>query len=395
MEHIYEWSKRKINRTDMRLKRYLFDRINRNDRLIVLLGARGTGKTTLQLQYLKEDASTNSVYVSLDDLYFSNHSLVSFAEDFAKHDGTHLYIDEVHKYANWSQEVKNIYDNFPELKMIVTGSSMTEIYKGQGDLSRRGLIYHLNGLSFREYLILHHNIVLERYTLNDILTNHEKIAADICSKIKPLKYFGDYLKTGYYPFYKEVESGYAQRIRQIINMLVETDIPSVFNVEYSAVVNIKKLLAVICELVPFKPNVMKLSEQLHLSRETTVRYLQYLDKADVIKLLYSEGRGDNVMQKPDKIYLQNPNLLYSLASSRPDIGNVRETFFINQMSVNHSVNYTKQGDFLIDKTFTFEVGGQHKNNAQIYDVKNAFIAADNLEYGFGNKIPLWMFGLMY
>lgn len=395
MEHIYEWSKRKINRTDMRLKRYLFDRINRTDRLIILLGARGTGKTTLQLQYLKEDASSNSVYVSLDDLYFSNHSLVSFAEDFAKRDGTHLYIDEVHKYANWSQEVKTIYDNFPELKMIVTGSSMTEIYKGQGDLSRRGLIYHLNGLSFREYLFLHHNVVVESYTLTDILTNHEKITADICSKIKPLKYFNDYLKTGYYPFYKEVESGYAQRIRQIINMLLETDIPSVFNVEYTAVVNIKKLLAVICELVPFKPNVMKLSEQLHLSRETTVRYLQYLDKADVIKLLYSEGRGDNVMQKPDKIYLQNPNLLYSLAGDRPDIGNVRETFFINQMSVNHSVNYTKQGDFLIDKTFTFEIGGQHKNNAQIYDVKNAFIAADTIEYGFGNKIPLWLFGLMY
>lgn len=396
MESLLNWSVRKTNSLNIKFGRYIFDRISWNAQLIVLTGARGVGKTTLFIQHLKSLnlPAEKAAYVSLDNLYFSTHTLVDFAEEFALKGGEILYLDEVQKYQNWSIEIKNIYDNLPELKLRISGSSTTEILHSQGDLSRRALFYNLNGLSFREYLQLKTDQKLDTVTLDDIVNQHQNVALAYSQKLKPLQYFQQYLESGYYPFFLEDEANYHQKIRQIINTIIEVDIPAVYAVEYSAVHNIKKMLSIISQLVPFKPNVKQLSEKIGISRESFMRYLRLLEKADLIQLLYSSTKGVSQLNKPEKIYLNNTNQAMALADFL-EIGNARETFFFNQLSVANQLSAPQKGDFLINDLLTFEVGGKDKKFKQIEGIKNAWIAADNLEFSTGRKIPLWLFGMMY
>ncbi len=396
MESVLNWSIRKVSRLDIDFERYIFNTINWNTQLLVLTGARGVGKTTLFIQHLK---SLNlpvqqAAYVSLDSLYFSTHDLVDFAEEYVQKGGRILYLDEVQKYPNWSLAIKNIYDNLPELQLRISGSSTTEILKSEGDLSRRALFYNMNGLSFREYLQLKTKTKISVLKLTDIIKNHEKIASELNLKFKPLQHFQTYLSNGFYPFFMEDEDNYHQKIRQIINTIIEVDIPVVHAIDYSAVHNIKKMLAIISQLVPFKPNVKQLSEKVGISRESFMRYLRLLEKADLIQLLYSSTKGMSQLNKPEKIYLNNSNQAFALSDTLA-IGNARETFFFNQLKVAHELSSPPKGDFLIDYKYTFEVGGKDKKFKQIDGVKNAFIAADNLELSTGKKIPLWLFGLMY
>jgi hypothetical protein len=301
----------------------------------------------------------------------------------------------VQKYPNWSKEIKSIYDNYPELQITISGSSAIEILKGEGDLSRRALIYQLHGLSLREFAEMKYQQKFDTISLDQIINNATSISISISNEIKPIKLFEEYLSHGYYPFSINDETNFAQRMMQVINVVLETDIPSVNNIDYNAVLKMKKLLGIIAESVPFKPNVTKLAVQLSLSRETLLKYFTLLAKADVISTLYSNTKGISALNKPEKIYLQNPNLAHLLSSQNANTGNIRETFFLNQLQINHQVEYPVKGDFLVDKKYTFEVGGKNKSTLQIKEISNAYIAADNIEIAVGNKIPLWMFGFMY
>jgi hypothetical protein len=396
METVLNWSVRKLSRLDIDFGRYLFDRINWDAQLLVLTGARGVGKTTLFVQHLKSLnlPATEAAYISLDSLYFSTHNLVDFAEEYVQQGGRILYLDEVQKYPNWSIEIKNIYDNLPELKLRISGSSTTEILNSQGDLSRRALFYNLNGLSFREYLQLKTKLELPVLKLEEILNNHEKIASELNLKFKPLQHFQNYLSSGYYPFFVEDEDNYHQKIRQIINTIIEVDIPVVHAIDYAAVHNIKKMLAIISQLVPFKPNVKQLSEKIGISRESFMRYLRLLEKADLIQLLYSSTKGISQLNKPEKIYLNNSNQAFALSDTLA-IGNARETFFFNQLKAAHELSCPPKGDFYVDEKYTFEIGGKDKKFKQLEGVQNSYIAADNLELSTGKKVPLWLFGMMY
>lgn len=396
-DRLQQWFYKTIRDVPLKFKRYLWNEINWNARLLIITGARGVGKTTLMLQYIIEKlpVSEETLYVRADDLYFDRHSIVELAEEFTAHNGKYLFIDEIHKYPNWSREIKNIYDQFPELKVVITGSSTIEITKGEGDLSRRALFYHLQGLSFREYLEFEKELTFPSLTIEEITNNPIELSMGITSNIRPLTYFEEYLKTGYFPFYSEDREEYYKRINQIVNTTLYIDIPATLSIHYEAVINMKKLLGLITEMVPFKPNITKLSRQIGLSRESLVKYLQYLDKADLITLLYSSKKGISHLNKPEKIYLNNTNTIYALNPSFPDKGNMRETFFLNQVQSKWPVRYPEKGDFLVQDKFLFEIGGKNKSNQQIADYKDAWIVADEIEIGTERKIPLWLFGFLY
>jgi hypothetical protein len=397
MEELFSLSYKYVKQVDTRFKRYLFQKINWQSRLVIIIGARGIGKSTMMLQYMKENLALNkeSIYISADHLYFSRHGLVEFANLFRMNGGKHLFIDEIHKYPNWSREVKNIYDQYPDLKLVLSGSSATEIVKGEGDLSRRALFYQMQGLSFREFIDYHYQIQIQPIALDELLASSIEISYQITEKIKPIKLYDEYLRFGYYPFFKEGFDGYYQRINQVVKTVLESDIPAVYNIDYHATVAIRNLLGIITTLVPFKPNTYKLSQQIGLSRETFIKYLQYLQKADLVMLLHSSVKGISQLNKPEKIYLHNPNLIYALADGGVDKGNLRETFFINQLSESHQLTYPKQGDFLVDNTWLFEVGGINKTRKQIAGIDKAFVTADDIEIGSPQKIPLWLFGFLY
>ena len=398
MEKLFQYSSSMIHAAHTDFKRYIWDVINWKNRLIAIVGARGAGKTTLLLQYIKENLSGQSkevLYISLDDLYFSKNSLVEFAGDFVKRGGQHLFLDEVHKYKNWSTEIKNCYDYFPELKMVVTGSSALDIYKGNADLSRRAVLYRMHGMSFREYLALKHRVSFPVFTLHELLDNPSRPIELIIPKIKPIKYFEDYLRWGYYPFFVEGTNEYHLRIKQIVNHVLDVDLPSVENIDYNSVHHLKTLISIIAEIVPFKPNILKLSQQVGISRETLLRYIYLLERADLLMLLQSGSKGISKMNKPEKVYLNNTNLSFALAFGQVNMGSIRETFFFNQLKAGHKVLYTSTGDFLIDDIFAFEIGGKNKKHKQLRGVEKAFIAADNIEYSYGNRIPLWLFGFLY
>jgi predicted AAA+ superfamily ATPase len=398
MEKLFQYSASRINSVDTSFKRYLWNKINWDNRLIAITGARGVGKTTLLLQYIRENlnaAPDEVIYVNLDDLYFSKNGLVDFAGEFVKRGGKYLFLDEVHKYKNWSQEIKNCYDYFPGLKMVVTGSSALDIYRGKADLSRRAILYKLNGLSFREFIELKYNIHFPVFELADLLNNASNKIPPILEKIKPVKLFEEYLQTGYYPFFREGETEFQTRLKQTVNHLLDSDLPSVENINFNAVHFLRKLISILAEIVPYKPNIVKLSQQVGVSRETLMRYLYLLGNADLLILLQSTKRGISKMNKPEKIYLNNPNLVHALADNQTNQGTLRETFFINQLQVLHSICGSDKGDFIVDNRYTFEIGGKNKNRKQISGIKNAWIAADNIEYAQQNKIPLWLFGFLY
>ncbi|MBZ9786714.1 AAA family ATPase [Psychroflexus sp. CAK57W] len=398
MEDLFRRYRKKIQQVSTDFVRSFIHDVNWNARLIGIKGARGVGKTTLLLQYIKLNYSENletALYVSLDSFGFKDKTLVDLADEFVRHGGKYLFLDEVHKYANWAQELKNIYDDHLELKVVFTGSSLLEILNSRADLSRRAIIYHMQGLSFREYLELETGKKIEQYPLEAILKDHVKIAGLINDKIKPFRYFNSYLKQGYYPFYKEEPDLYEQRIEEVINMMLEVELPLLRGIDIGLVPKIKQLLTIISESVPFVPNIAALSQKMDMHRTTLLSYLHYLQEVGLTIHLQKEAHGNTKLQKPAKVYLENTNLMFVLSSLNINTGNVRETFFANQLSQKNKLSYHEKTDFLINNTYAFEIGGKDKSKKQIKGLKNAFVVADNIEYGYQNKIPLWLFGFLY
>ncbi|MGB3607989.1 ATP-binding protein [Psychroserpens sp.] len=379
-------------------KRYLLKHIDWKDRLIGIKGARGSGKTTLMFQYMKFELpeSAEYLYASLDELYFLENTLVAFTKEFVLRGGTHLFLDEVHKYPNWSRELKLIYDQFPNLKIVFTSSSILEIYKGESDLSRRAVIYDLKELSFREYILFEKGHDLPKIELKDLLINHKKIAIDLKPYLeKPIRYFEDYLKQGAYPYYLENPKSYINKLNQTINLILEVDLNAVENIPYAESLKIKKLLIAIAQVVPFTPNITKLSERLGMSRNFLINAIKLLNRAELVIELYKPNTGIGAFTKPEKLYLNNPNLVYALGKENAKTGTLGETFFANQMKHLHEIHLAEKGDFIIDKTYTFEIGGKGKTSKQIQNIKNSFVVRDDMEVGSLNVIPLYLFGFLY
>lgn len=398
MEQLFEKYQQKLQYTSTAIVRSIMNDIDWKSRLIGIKGARGIGKTTLLLQYIKihlKEEQDKALYVSLDNIWFSNHSLVELVDYFVKREGKYLFLDEVHKYPNWSQELKNIYDDFPTLKVVFTGSSLLEILNARADLSRRAIVYKMQGLSFREFIAFETGLLLDSYSLEEVLENHIEISKTVLSKIKPLPLFELYLKQGYYPFYKENPELYGSILMEIINMSLEIELPLLRKVDLGYVYKIKQLLLIISESVPFVPNTTKLSEKMGIVRGTLLLYLHYLDEIGITRNLNKESGGVSKLQKPNKIFMDNPNLMYAIAPKSINIGSIRESFFANQLGYQHTLSYVEQTDFLVDNDYYFEIGGKSKNTKQIIELTNAFIAADDIEFGYNNTIPLWLFGFLY
>ena len=378
-----------LEETTSSFHRYMFNRIDWDNRLIGLVGPRGVGKTTLMLQHAKEELPRHStLFVTAEDMYFASNNLVELAADFAKKGGRYLIIDEIHKMEEWSRYLKLIYDYQPKLNVIFTGSSILDITKGAHDLSRRAITYHMQGLSFREYLSLFHDVHLDTYSLESIIRHEVKMPEGF----RPLELFKDYLQRGYYPF--AMENQYEMRLKQVINNTLEVDIPQYAKMNVATGRKLKQLLGVVSRSVPFKPNMTTLATVLDTSRNSIPDFFIYLEEAGLIAQLRDDTGGVRGLGKVDKIYLDNTALVYNLAGDESDIGNVRETFFNNQMRINQEVLASKVSDFEIGE-YTFEVGGKNKKQKQIEDVDNGYIVKDDIERGYLNVIPLWMFGLNY
>jgi uncharacterized protein len=389
MRALYQKFETLLQNTTTDFKRYLYEKVSWDNRMIGIIGARGVGKTTLILQHIKENLDTKkALYVSADDMYFGKNRLFDLADDFYKSAGEYLFIDEIHKYSDWSRELKNIYDSFPTLKIVFTGSSVLDILKGSADLSRRAIIYKLQGLSFREYLKLFHNYETEVYSLKQIVNNEVKLT-DITH---PLPLFNDYLKRGYYPFGLENEMNI--RLGQIIVQTLETDIPQFANLNVGTSRKLKRLLSIIAESVPFKPNFSKISEIIGVSRNSLDDYFTYMEKAGLIGQLRNETSGIRGLGKVDKVYIDNTNIIFNLVGDKSNIGNIRETFFFNQMRLKNDVISSEKADFFIDN-YAFEVGGKNKQQSQIEKDGKSFVVKDDIEFGYLNVIPLWVFGLNY
>lgn len=389
MKALYQKFESQLQNTSTDFKRYLYDEISWNSRMIGIVGGRGVGKTTMILQYIKEHLdSKKALYVSADDMYFSENRLIDLADTFYKNAGEYLFIDEIHKYNDWSRELKNMYDSFPSLKIVFTGSSVLDILKGSADLSRRAIIYKLQGLSFREYLKLFHNYETEVFSLPQIVNNEAKLP----NITHPLPLFNDYLKRGYYPF--GLDNEIDLRLGQIIVQTLETDIPQYANLNIGTSRKLKRLLSIIAESVPFKPNFSKISEILGVSRNSLDDYFLYMEKAGLIGQLRNETSGIRGLGKVDKVYLDNSNVIFNLVGDRSNIGNIRETFFFNQMRVKNDVISSETADFVVGN-YTFEVGGKNKQQKQIEKDGSSFIVKDDIEFGYLNVIPLWAFGLNY
>ncbi len=384
-----------INALDVSFRRRLIDDIDWNDRLIVLHGARGVGKTTLLWQRIGEVEQSKNKYlfVSMDDMLVADSSLLDIAKMHLDNGGTHLFIDEIHRYENWSTELKNIYDKYKKLHVVASGSSLLALHEGSADLSRRKVVYNLEGLSFGEFLNIETNNNFPVFSLEDLLKNHVEIANMVNKKVNPLAYLKEYMRHGYYPFYLESTKSYHKKLNGVINYLIDTDLVQLTNVDVSKIAKIKKLLFLMASQAPYTPNISKLSAALELDRNTVVNYISYLDNSELTKSIWSATKNIGSLSKPDKIFLQNPNLFY-LYAVEPNIGTLRECFFVNHLARNHDISLPQNGDFLIDNKYTFEVGGKNKSFAQIANLKNSYVVSDDMNYGVGNKIPMWMFGLL-
>ena len=397
MNAILEQSEYLLSNTKLDFKRFLFNQIKWSNRLIGIKGARGTGKTTLSLQWLKQQdlPVSKAAYFSLDDLYFTNHSLKEVVTQFHKEGGEMLVLDEVHKYKNWATEIKNIYDIYSGLKIVFTGSSIIDISRQEGDLSRRAVIYELPGLSYREFLSLKYNIELPVFSFNEILNDASTLKKQLPNAFRPLAFFNEYLQTGYYPFMMEDNESVHQKINQLIRTIVEYDMAELKDFDIRNAKKVLQLIYVIAQQVPFKPNLVSLAEKTNIHRNSLNNYLHYLEQAKLISLLQPAGKSTAILQKPEKIYLHNTNLLYALAELHVDRENVRESFFLSQLNVVSKIAMPKQGDFFVDNKYTFEVGGKGKSQKQIEGIKNAWVVKDDLEYPVGKDLPLWMFGCLY
>jgi predicted AAA+ superfamily ATPase len=398
MEELYLFQQNLISQISLDWKRYLFSEIKAEEKLLGLKGIRGVGKTTLLLQYLISSPLTASqkLYVTADHPYFYKNSLFDLASQFYSSSGQLLLIDEVHKYKNWSRELKLIYDGFPNLKVIFTSSSALDLYRGESDLSRRLITQNLEGLSFKEYLVLTQNLEFPSFSLDELITNHLEIATTLISKFQALPDFKNYLKYGYFPIINQTSpEGVTTRIFQIINTVLESDLAFAKDYSSSNITKIKKLLGVISVSVPFEPNISKIAEKLGLGRTTVYSFLAHLQDAKLIRMINKPNRGINYLQKPDKIYFENTNFAYAL-QAEPNSGTLRETFFANQLAnAGHRLELSTKGDFLIDEKWAVEIGGKSKDGEQIKGLDNSFLALDELEIGYGNKIPLWLFGFLY
>lgn len=399
-ENLLEISAKKIRNTKENFVRSIDKAINWNSRLIGVRGARGCGKTTLLLQHLKNNcmdlvSSGKALFVSLDNIWFAKNSLLDLAESFSKNGGKILFLDEVHRYENWPIYIKNIYDDYPELQVAFTGSSLLQILDARADLSRRPVMYNMQGLSFREFLNIKTGNDFQALSLEEILQNHTKHAFDICSKVKPFEYFKEYLKTGYYPFFLEGLDSYYMKLEETVNMILDVELPLLRKIEIAYISKIKKLLAIIAESSPFMLNVSKIAGTMELNRTTLLSYLKSLTDAKLIDSLFKDLKSVSSLQKPDKIFLENTNLMYLYQGENADPGNIRETFLLNQLSYNQTVELSESSDFFVNGKYTIECGGKNKTGEQIKNLENAFVAADGIEIGSGSKIPLWLFGFLY
>ena len=390
MELLKQLSDSAVKSTDTRFLRYMYHLIPWENRMTAIVGPRGVGKTTLLLQYIKLHLSTkDALYVSAESIYFANHTLFDTAMRFSQYGGRHLFIDEVHKYKGWATELKMIYDNLPSLQVVFTGSSVLDIYKGTADLSRRVLVYQMQGLSFREFLNMRFGTDVPAYSLQQIV-DHEVVLPQQIEH--PLALFDVYIHHGYYPFFNDY--GYEMRLGQIVSMTLETDIPQYANYSIAVSTKLKELMQVIADSVPFKPNMSTIATAVKVDRNKLPDYFDLMGRAGLISLLREPTKGVRVIGKVEKVYLDNTNLAFALTTSEPDKGNLRETFFFNQMRVNNSVFNSPVSDFLIDGR-TFEIGGRNKGQKQIAEAEDGYVVKDGIETGFGNVVPLWCFGMNY
>ena len=390
MELLKQLSDSAVKSTDTRFLRYMYHLIPWENRMTAIVGPRGVGKTTLLLQYIKLHLSTkDALYVSAESIYFANHRLFDTAMRFSQYGGRHLFIDEVHKYKGWATELKMIYDNLPSLQVVFTGSSVLDIYKGTADLSRRVLVYQMQGLSFREFLNMRFGTDVPAYSLQQLVAHEVVLPQQIAH---PLALFDEYIHHGYYPFFNDY--GYEMRLGQIVSMTLETDIPQYANYSIAVSTKLKELMQVIADSVPFKPNMSTIATAVKVDRNKLPDYFDLMGRAGLISLLREPTKGVRVLGKVEKVYLDNTNLAFALTTSEPDKGNLRETFFFNQMRVNHSVFNSPVSDFLIDGR-TFEIGGRNTGQKQIAEAEDGYVVKDGIETGFGNVVPLWCFGMNY
>jgi predicted AAA+ superfamily ATPase len=396
MQPLIEFQESVLRPVSNTFRRFLHHRIKWGERMIGIKGPRGAGKTTILLQHLKFDLDRRdlALYVTADHHWFYNHSLYETASEWYKSGGTLLMIDEVHKYPGWSTELKNIYDGFPEMQLVFTASSALDIFKGEADLSRRVISYILPGMSFREYIELQEGVAFEPWSFDRLTDQHPEYSRTVSNRLHPLPLFRRYLQTGYLPFILEGEDTYPMKLDQIINTVLDTDLAYTEGYNAGTAFKLKKLLAVVAEAVPFKPNIAGLARKLDLSRDSVYLYLSLLHKARLINMLHTEQKGTASLQKPEKLFLENSNLAFAL-SPRPDVGNIRETFLLNQL-INSGLSVTAPilGDFQAGNRI-IEVGGKNKSSGQVKHIDNYLVAADNIEHGSPDRIPLWLFGFLY
>ena len=386
---------RLLQETDASTFRYLYPNIDWNERCIAIVGAKGVGKTTLLLQHIKTTFAKKdeALFASLDNTWFANHTILELANEFYMNGGTHLFLDEIHHYPNWAKEIKNIYDSFPKLKIVFTGSSLMQIYKSTTDLSRRVVYENLEGLSFREFLKFEKMGDFSTFSLEEIVENHQNIAFKITENVKIVPLFKKYLKNGYYLFYKEGLRKYEQKLQEAINNVIDVDVPAIENIEFESRYKLKKLMAILATLVPYTPNITDLAVAIDSNRNNTVKYLSLLENAKLLNLISYKNKRIGDLTKPDKVLMNNTNLSY-IYGNNTNIGSIRETFFVNQLNAISDVVLAPKGDFMVDK-YTFEVGGKNKTFEQIKDIPHSFVVADDIEIGHKNKIPLWLFGMLY
>jgi len=399
METLFSKHDRLIANTSLRFVREMMNQIHWDTQLLSIQGAKGVGKSTLLKQFIKmhyEPGDRKALYCSADTIDFSRRSLVDLAGEFVMNGGERLFIDEIHKYKGWSREVKEIYDLYPELKVAVSGSSLLSLMAGDADLSRRCVKYTMSGLSFREALGFYEGISFPVCKLEDVLNRPFALWEAVSAKCKPVELFKKYLRYGYYPFFLEGENDYYTKIEQVVNYVVETELPLLCKVDVAYIRKIKALISVIAESVPYEVNVNRLAAAIEIGRDTVVGYLKNLGDANILNLLYSEKKSIGKLTKPDKVYLENTNLLYALTPSAVEIGTARETFAVTHLSENHLVEYGKdKGDFKVDEKYHFEIGGKDKGFNQIADLPDSYVFADDIESTVGAKLPLWMLGFLY
>lgn len=396
MDELLEVSEQLIKTTQIGFKRYLYSTIDWSEKLIGIKGARGTGKTTLLLQYLNQSGlpSSQIAYFSLDEIFFLSHSVLEVVKTFYQLGGKIVVLDEVHKYPNWSKEIKNLHDRYRDLQIIFTGSSIIDISKEEGDLSRRAVVYELHGLSYREFLALRMGMDLPIVKLEDLLNPGFSIRGHFTSDFLPLQHFPTYLRNGYFPFSGENEGIYFKKLRQLVRTIVEYDMAEIRGFDIRNGKKLLQLLYLIAQQVPFKPNVSALADKTLIHRNSMVSYLHYLANARLIDLLYPAGLSVAMLQKPEKIFLNNTNFLFALSEKNPESGTIRETFFNSLVQVTHAVQYSPSVDFLVDGMFHFEIGGKNKSRKQAKE-ELTWIVKDDLEYPVGKSLPLWVFGMLY